>query len=148
MQGSKMHLLTIEEQPVILKVLDTLSTATDCESAEARGTLKRLEEFAKEDCGRLLLRLRVVQDPPGGSPANVRSVGASLIGGVLVVTCQVTDREAVQIKKVTHQSLLPRLALPSLSNFLTRPADRDGWLGREFHALTSLARKVLNPPVH
>lgn len=148
MQRGNTHLLTIEEQALILKVLDTLSTAAGCESAEDRGTLKRLEEFAKEGCGRLLLRLCILEEPPSGSPVKVRTIGASLIGGVLVVTCQVTAREVHQLKRLTHQSSLAKPALPSLGRLLTRPAVRDGWLGRELHALTNLARKVLDPPVH
>lgn len=148
MQGTCTHLLTIEEQPLILKALDTLSTATDSEGANYRGTLKRLEEFGKEGCGRLLLNLHVVEEPLGRSPVNIKYVGASLIGGVLVVTCQVSAREVVQIKKLTHHSFLPRHVFPSLGHFLTRPPYRDRWLRREFHALQALARKLVNPPTH
>jgi hypothetical protein len=107
MQVGNRHVLTIQEQPLILKALNALSRDIESKGGEAYRTLKRLAEFEKEGCGRLILNLREVEEPLGGSPANIRNVGASLVGGVLVVTCQVTTREIGEIKVLTRRHFFP-----------------------------------------
>jgi len=98
------YILTIEDRPLVLKVLNTLSTGQDSQNGETLRTLKRLEEFAKEGCGSLILKLDTIEELLGGTPEGVRSVRASLIGGVLFVTCQVTSREALRIKLLARRS--------------------------------------------
>jgi hypothetical protein len=108
MQAGEGHILTIEKPPLILKVLNALSTDVEAEGGETLGTLKRLEKFAKEGCGRLILNLGAIEEPISGTPQAVRNVGASLIGGVLVVTCQVPSREILRIKVLTRRHSLPK----------------------------------------
>lgn len=80
MQISNRHVRTPQEQPFILKPLSVLPPAVEFEGAEARGILKRLEEFAKEGCGRLILNLPLKQEPLCGTPQEFRNVGTALVG--------------------------------------------------------------------
>ncbi|HET7212614.1 MAG TPA: hypothetical protein VFL79_03445 [Terriglobia bacterium] len=84
----------------------------------------RLEEFAKEGCGRLILRLDAIDELPDTAPHEVRNVGASLVGGVLVVTCQVTSRELVRIKLLTRRQSLPKQLITSFDGLFASAAAR------------------------
>lgn len=103
MQVGEDRVLTIEAAPLILKILNTLSTGVESESGEALGTLKRLEDFTNEGCGRLILNLRAIDEPLDGMPKGVRNVRASLVGGVLFVTCQISTSELLRIKVLTRR---------------------------------------------
>ena len=120
MQVGEKHVLTIQEPPLILKALNALSTGVESEGGEACGTLKRLAEFEKEGCGRLILNLQEVQEQHDGSPGNIRNVGASLVGGVLVITCQVTTREIHQIKGLTRRHSFPGHLISKLDTLFSR----------------------------
>ncbi len=122
MQVGEKHVLTIQEPPLILKALNALSTGVESESGEAYGTLKRLAEFEKEGCGRLILNLQEAQEQKGGSPSNIRNVGVTLVGGVLVVTCQVTTREIHQIKGLTRRRSFPGHLIFKFDTLFSRAA--------------------------
>lgn len=141
------HVLIIEQKPLILKALNVLSTGVESQGSEVSGIFKRLEEFAKDDCGRLVLNLRVMEDALGELPANIRNLQASLVGGVLVVTCRVTTREMLQIKEPSHRYFFPRHVFSRLRHPLKRLFERFGWQGRYVHALKTLAHRVLHPPL-
>lgn len=124
MHAGDRHVLTIEDPPLILKTLNTLSMDVESDGGEAFRTLKRLEKFAKEGCGRLILNLDAIEEPPGGSPQKVRNVGASLIGGVLVVTCQVPSRELLRIKLLTRRRSFPKHLISSFDALFSSAAAR------------------------
>ena len=124
MHVGERHLLTIQELPLVLEALSTLSTDVGREDGEALQTLLRLEEFAKEGCGRLILKLDAIDELPDTAPHEVRNVGASLVGGVLVVTCQVTSRELGRIKLLTRRHSLPKLLITSFDGLFTSAAAR------------------------
>ena len=124
MQIGERYILTIEDRPLILKVLNTLSTGQDSQNGETLRTLKRLEEFAKEGCGSLILKLDTIEELLGGAPEGVRSVRASLIGGVLFVTCQVTSREALRIKLLTRRQSLPKHLISNFDALFSSAAAR------------------------
>ncbi|TAM82785.1 MAG: hypothetical protein EPN47_09050 [Acidobacteria bacterium] len=124
MQLGDRHVLTIEDLPLILKALNTLSTAVESEGDQDLRTLKRLEEFAKEGCGRLILNLDAIEEHLTGTPQDARNVGASLVGGVLVVTCQVTSRELLQIKVLTRRHSFPKQLISSFDALFSSAAAR------------------------
>jgi hypothetical protein len=124
MRVGERQLLTIQEPPLILAALNTLSTGVGQDGGEALRTLNRLEEFAKEGCGRLILRLDAIDDPSGGAPGGVKNVDASLVGGVLVVTCQVTSSELVRIKLLTRRHSLPKQLISGVDHFISSAAAR------------------------
>lgn len=124
MRVGERHVLTIQDRPLIVEALSTLSTDVKQEGGEALRTLSRLEEFAKEGCGRLVLNLDTVEEPPGGMPPGVRNVGASLVGGVLVVTCQVTSREFLRIKLLTRRQSLSKQLISGVDGLFSSAASR------------------------
>lgn len=124
MHVGERHLLTIQELPLILEALNTLSTEVGPKDEEALRRLNSLEEFAKEGCGRLILNLDAIEEPPGGNPQEVRNVGASLVGGVLVVTCQVTSREFLRIKLLTRRQTLPKQLISGVDGLFSSAAAR------------------------
>lgn len=113
MQLSERHALTFEDLTLIVEALNTLSTDVESQGGEVLQTLKRIEDFAKEGCGRLILNLDTVEEPLGGMPQEVKNVGASLVGGVLVVTCQVTSREMLRVKVLTRHHPFPKQLISS-----------------------------------
>jgi hypothetical protein len=118
MQVGTRQVLTIEKPRLILKVLNALAMGVESEGGEPFGTLMRLEEFAKEGCGRLILNLRAVDESLRGTPQGVEKVGASLIGGVLVVTCQVTTPCMLQINELCRPRLVPKRLVSPLGALL------------------------------
>ena len=124
MHVGERHVLTIEDRPLILKALNTLSTGLGSQGKETLRTLKRLEEFVKEGCGGLILKLDTIEELLGGTPQGVRNLRASLIGGVLVVTCQVTSREALRIKLLTRRQSLPKHLISNFDALFSSAAAR------------------------
>ena len=124
MQVGERYILTLEDRPLILKALNTLSTGLDSQGGETLSTLKRLEEFAKEGCGGLILKLDTIEELLGGTPQEVRNLRASLIGGVLVVTCQVTSQEVLRIKVLTRRHSLPKHLISSFDALFSSAAAR------------------------
>ena len=124
MHVGERHVLTIEDRPLILKALNTLSTGLGSQGEETLRTLKRLEEFVKEGCGGLILKLDTIEELLGGTPQGVRNLRASLIGGVLVVTCQVTSREALRIKVLTRRQSLPKHLISNFDALFSSAAAR------------------------
>ncbi len=124
MHVGERHVLTIEDRPLILKALNTLSTGLGSQGEETLRTLKRLEEFVKEGCGGLILKLDTIEELLGGTPQGIRNLQASLIGGVLVVTCQVTSREALRIKLLTRRQSLPKHLISNFDALFSSAAAR------------------------
>ena len=124
MRVGERHLLTIQEPPLILEALSTLSMGVGQGNRKALRTLNRLEEFAKEGCGRLVLKLDAIDEPPGETLPGVKTVAASLVGGVLVITCQVTSSELVRIKLLTRRHSLPKQLISGVDDFISSAAAR------------------------
>ena len=124
MHAGERHVLTIEDRPLILKALNTLSTGLGSQGEETLRTLKRLEEFVKEGCEGLILKLDTIEELLGGTPQGIRNLQASLIGGVLVVTCQVTSREALRIKLLTRRQSLPKHLISNFDALFSSAAAR------------------------
>lgn len=123
-QVGERHVLTIEKPPLILKVLNTLSTDVGSEEREVLRTLKGLEKFAKEGCGRLILNLDAVEESQAGMLQEVSNVGASLVGGVLVVTCKVTSRELLRIRVLTRNQSFPKHLISGFDALFSSAAAR------------------------
>lgn len=124
MHVGERHVLTVEKTSLVLKVLNALSTDAEAGGGEVLRTLKELEKFAKDGCGRLILDLDAIEEPDSEMPQGVRNVGVSLIGGVLVVTCQVSSREIVRIKMLTRRHSLPKHLISSFNGLFSSTADR------------------------
>jgi|GEM_PF-6097884 len=118
------HVLTIQETPLILEALSTLSADVEQDGGDSLRTLVKLEEFAKVGCGRLILNLDAIEEPPGGTSARVSNIDASLVGGVLIVTCQVTSPELLRIKVLTRRHTLPRQLISSVDGLFSSAAAR------------------------
>lgn len=118
------HVLTIQEPPLILEALSTLSADVEQEGGESLRTLIKLEEFAKVGCGRLILNLDAIEGPSGETTAKVRNIDASLVGGVLVVTCQVNSPELLRIKLLTRRQTLPKQLISSVDGLFSSAAAR------------------------
>jgi len=124
MHAGKRHVLTIQDLPHIVEALNTLSRGIQAEGGEPLQTLNRLEEFAREGCGRLILNLDAIEESPGGTPRQDRKVGASLVGGVLVVTCQVTSHELLRIKVLTRRHSVPKQLISGFDGLFSSAAAR------------------------
>jgi hypothetical protein len=124
MQAGERHVVTIGDPPLIRKVLNTLSTDVGSEGGEVLRTLKRLEKFAKEGCGRLILNLDAMEESRGEMHQEVSNVGASLVGGVLVVTCRVTSRELLRIRGLTRRNSFPKQLVLGFDSLFSSAADR------------------------
>jgi hypothetical protein len=120
MQVDKRHILTIQEQPLILKALNAVSTGVESSDGEACETIKRLAEFEKQGYRRLILDLRAIEEPLNGTPQEIRNVGASLVGEVLFVTCQVSTRELLRIKVLTRCHFFPRHPMSKFDALFSR----------------------------
>lgn len=120
MQVVERPVLTLEKPPFIREALKTLAADVGAAGGEVHGSLKRLEQFAKEDCGKLILNLHSTERPLSGTPSEVRSVGAGLIGGVLVVTCQVSPQELLRIEVHTRRHFFLKHLISSFDTLLSR----------------------------
>ena len=118
MREGNRRVLTIEEPSAIRNVLNVLSEAFDPESTSPPRICERLKWFAKEGCEALILNLRVLEEPLVGTFPKVRHVGASLVGGVLVVSCQVTAPWIVQIEELCRGRFFLKDLISSLSQFV------------------------------
>lgn len=103
------HILVTEKASVIRDVLSVLVAEVKSEGGATPGTHERLEAFAKEGCGRLVLDLRTVKEPSGGISRGVRNLRASQLGPVLVVTGEVAaPRILHQLEAPRHSHSFPR----------------------------------------
>lgn len=108
--------LTIDEPAVIRKVLKTLSADVVSETCEPPEIGRQLKAFAKRDCDALILNLRVTGESSGDTAPRV--VGASLVGGTLVIACIVTNSWLLQIEELTHHDSVPKSLVSGLASFV------------------------------
>ncbi|MGA8183634.1 MAG: hypothetical protein WB819_08320 [Terriglobia bacterium] len=122
------QVLKIEDLPLVVEALNTLSADVQHQGGESLRTLTRLQEFVQEGCGRLVLNLNAIEGPlsgpPDGPPQEVRNVEASLVAGVLVVTCQVTSRELLRIKLLARRQTFPKHLISSFDALFSSTAAR------------------------
>ena len=107
--------LTIDEPAVIRKVLKTLSAAIVSEPCKSPEIGRQLKAFAKRECDAVILNLRVIEESSGDPAPKV--VGASLVGGVLVIACIGTNSWLLQIEKLTHRASVPKSLVSGLASF-------------------------------
>lgn len=108
MQISERHVLTIDKPPVIKRVLDVLSAGVESDGSLPAETRKGLEEFSRQGCSRLILNLRVIKAPFGGASAAIVNLRACLLGGVLVITGQVTPPWILRIREHSRRHFFPK----------------------------------------
>lgn len=118
MQVNERHVLTINKQPVIKRVLDALSAGVKSDGSLPPETRKWLEEFSKKGCDRLILNLRVIKPPFGGTAAAIRNLRICLVGGVLVVTGQVTRPWILLIRDQSRRRFFPRHLIPGFGRLV------------------------------
>ena len=118
MQVGERHVFTIEEPPVIRTVLHALSAGVESDGSGPLGTCKMLGEFAKRGCDALLLNLRVIEEPLEPTSPEIRNVGASLLGGILIVACQVTAPWILQSEEFRRRPSAPEYSISSLGAFV------------------------------
>jgi hypothetical protein len=117
MQVGERHVLAIDKPPVIQSVLDALWAGVQSDDSVPAETRKGLEEISKHGCDRLILNLRVIKAPFGETPAAIRNLGACLVGGVLVVSGQVTPSWILQIKEHSRRHSFPMHLISSFGLF-------------------------------
>lgn len=109
LKESRRRVLTIGKASVIRDVLSLVLAAVKSEGAGPSGARQRLEALAREHWDRLILDLRTVQEPAGGGLAGVSNLRVCCIGGVPVVTGEVSTPEIFrQIRALSHPPLRPR----------------------------------------
>jgi hypothetical protein len=118
MQVTERHVFTLEEPPVIRTVLNVLSAGVESDGSGPLGTCNMLGEFAKRGCNALLLNLRVMEEPLEPTSPKIRNVGATLLGGVLIVACQVTAPWILQIEELSHCRSVPEYPISRLGAFV------------------------------
>lgn len=108
MQISERHVLTFDKPPVIQDILDALLEGVESVGDVPAETRKGIEEFSRQGCSRLILNLRVIKASFGETPVPIRHLGACLVGGVLVVTGQVTPPWVHQIEGHSRRHSFPK----------------------------------------
>jgi hypothetical protein len=105
-------IFTAEKPDRIRSALSVLLAGVESQGDVTRSARERLRDFTRGGCERLMLDLRDVAAPPDGSYSTVRNIRAVRLGGVLVVTGEVTDPDVFrQIKEVRH----PRVSAKRLA---------------------------------
>lgn len=87
LQQAQRQIVTIDEPFTIRTVLEALCQAARSEISAPTETLTNLEGLAKLGCESLILNVRIAAESVAEGLAKVWSVRASLVGGVLVVSC-------------------------------------------------------------
>lgn len=99
MQDDERHVLTFEKPSVIRKVMDELSAGVESDGGAPPETRGSLAAFSKQSIDRLILNLRVTKSPFGETSAAIKSLFVCLLGGVLVVSGQVTAPWVTQLSE-------------------------------------------------
>ncbi len=118
MQVAERQVFTIDEPLLIRNILGLFSARAKFEGSESSGICRRLEGLAKQGCEMLILNLRLLDESLEETAAASRNLRASLVGGVLVVTGQVTGSLIFEIEKLAHQHFFPTHLFSSLNAFV------------------------------
>ena len=119
MKEGERRILIAEKASVVRDALSVLLAGVESEGDVTPGTRERLEEFAKEGCGALILDLRTVEEPLDGISPGVRNIRASHIGRVSVVSCEViTPQILQQIEELCCPHSFPKQLVSSLGAFV------------------------------
>ncbi len=107
-------IFTAEKPQRIRSALSVVLAGVESEGV-TRSARERLRDFTRGGCDRLMLDLRGVEAPPDGNYSAVRNIRAVRLGGVLVVTGEVTDPDVFrQIEWLRH----PHVSLKHLTTGL------------------------------
>ena len=118
MQVGERHVFTLEEPSLIRTVLNVLSAEGESDGSGPLRTCTKLGELANQGCDALLLNLRVMEEPHEPTSPKIRNVGASLLGGILVVACQVTAPWIRQIEELSRCRSVPEYPISRLGAFV------------------------------
>jgi hypothetical protein len=132
--GAGRCVFTAQDAHRIRSVLSVLLAGVESEGNVTHNTPERFRQFMKGGCDRLILDLRGVEVPSEGRSSAVRNVRAARLGGVWVVTGEVTDPDVfrqiaelphphVPLKRVTSNLRALADALFPLSHRRTSPSD-------------------------
>jgi hypothetical protein len=135
--GAGRCVFTSQDAHRIRSVLSVLLAGVESEGNVTYNTPERFRQFVqfvRGGCDRLILDLRGVEVPSEGMSSAVRNVRAVRLGGVWVVTGEVTDPDVfrqiaelrhphVPLKRVTSNLRALADALFSLSQRRTSPSD-------------------------
>jgi hypothetical protein len=104
--GGRRLIFTAEKPQRIRSALSVLLACVESQGDTTRSARERLREFTRGGCDKFILDLRGVDVPPGGISPAVKNVRAVHLGGVLVVTGEVTDLQVFrQIERLRHQQV-------------------------------------------
>jgi hypothetical protein len=104
--AGKRLIFTAEKPQRIRSALSVVLAGVESESDATCSARERLREFTRGGCDRFILDLRGVDVPAGEIFPAVRNVRAVHLGGVLVVTGEVTDAEVFwQIERLRHRQV-------------------------------------------
>lgn len=119
MKESKRHVLVAEEPLAIRNAVRVLLATVEPRSNIPPPMRKRLEEIAELGCDGLVLDLRAVEMPYGVAPLRIRNVRGSQLGGVVVITCDVTSPMIVyEIEELCRPHFFLRHWFSSIVAFL------------------------------
>lgn len=106
LKEGRRRVLTIGDRSVIRDVLSLILAAVRSGCAGCPDARQRLETLAGERWDRLILDLRTVIEPAGAVPPAVRNLRISCVGGVAVVTGEVSTPEIFRkIRALSHPPL-------------------------------------------
>jgi DNA-binding response OmpR family regulator len=101
--GARRHIFTAEKPERIRSALSVLLAGAESQGDVTRSGRERLRDFTRGGCDRLMLDLRGAEAPSDGNYSAVRNIRAVRLGGVLVVTGEVTDPDVFrQIEWLRH----------------------------------------------
>jgi hypothetical protein len=105
-KGAGRCVFTAQDAHRIRSVLSVLLARVESESNVTHATPERFRQFVqfmRGGCDRLILDLRGVEAPSEGMASAVRNVRAMRLGGVWIVTGEVTDPDVFrQIAELRH----------------------------------------------
>jgi hypothetical protein len=107
MQFPERHVLTASKPCAVKRLLDALTTGVLSDGGLAPETRRGLQEFSKQGYSRLILNLQVISAPFAGTP--FMKLQACQLGGVLVVTGQVTRPRMLQVEEICHPNYFKHL---------------------------------------
>lgn len=125
------HVLIIEDEPSIRNVLYVLLAGMGCEGDIAHSGQQALAMIKKESFDAVLLDLRCSEMPAEEMVSAIKELRPNLVGRVLVITGEVTDRRTMEL---IERNCLPHISrqrimqdvwdrLRALLGFSQSPAD-------------------------
>ena len=122
MLSEERHVLTVNKSSVVKMVLDKFSAGAQAQCCVSPETSKGLVEFSKQGFNRLVLNLHVMKTPFAGTSAAYMNLKVCQVGGVLVLTGQVSQPWMLQVEELCRRHFFPRHPLSSFGSLVSRAA--------------------------